>query len=94
MGEGESDPSVTSQYDLKFHLALSKATGNIFLHKIYSSLMSYFYPIIERNHRLEGPQEGFVKLHEDMLQVIRTRDDMSVEKVIDNSVHRWLRNFD
>jgi GntR family transcriptional regulator, transcriptional repressor for pyruvate dehydrogenase complex len=92
--QSEVDFDAILQYDLKFHDALGRATKNILVEKIYSFVMELFSPYIEKTYESEKNGIHAFKLHEDIINSLKSRDINKAMEATEKSIEEWRRRFE
>lgn len=86
---GERDPHVLTQCDLDFHIALGHATHNPLLEQIYTFVLEYFTPSIEKTHENETTGMIAFKTHQQILTALKARDLQQAFKAVEDSLQVW-----
>ncbi len=75
--------------DLKFHYALIDIARNPLLGRIVSGVYSLFWPSVENTLKSKQEYMGAYQKHDDILEVIKSRDKSRIPQVIDKSLEVW-----
>ncbi|WP_321992282.1 FCD domain-containing protein [Marispirochaeta aestuarii] len=78
-----------ARYDLEFHAAMGRATGNRLIERTYSFILDFFAPSIEHTH--ENQQKGLQALdvHRKILDALSEKRIDKALAAIDNSMVVW-----
>jgi DNA-binding FadR family transcriptional regulator len=74
MEENAGDPSLTSQADLDFHLAIATATHNPLISAIVDPIIAPLYRTISASHAYPALIQLSLEGHRPVLAAIRSRD--------------------
>jgi GntR family transcriptional regulator, transcriptional repressor for pyruvate dehydrogenase complex len=78
-----------AKYDLEFHAAMGRATGNRLIERTYSFILDFFAPSIEHTHENQKKGLQALDVHKRILDALtEKRIDKAVD-AIDNSMVVW-----
>jgi len=91
----EENPSVfdLTEADLAFHRALGEATGNEAAGKVYSFILEYFRPFMERLHAKSEYRDASLKLHAALFRAVMDKDLGTAEKALEAFDLKWEKLF-
>jgi len=88
--EEKDDYHLLASLDMEFHDLLADVTKNRLVKKIYSLIMSFFAPSVQESHRNQGYHaERAIRVHEDLLEALRLRDNNMAAEAVKASVDTW-----
>jgi len=89
IASGVSDPSVLAHSDINFHRAMGRATKNPLVEKVYSFVLEFFYPYIERVASKPNFGRNTLRNHSALLNGFIKRDVESVLRALDAHSLTW-----
>jgi GntR family transcriptional regulator, transcriptional repressor for pyruvate dehydrogenase complex len=87
--DGERDPHILTQCDLNFHIALGRATRNPLLEQIYTFVLEYFAPSIEKTHENETSGMIAFQTHQQILDALKAQNLQQATQAIEDSLQVW-----
>ncbi len=85
--------SELTEADLAFHRALGEATGNEPAAKVYSFILEYFRPFMERLHANPEYRGASMQLHEALFRAVTDKDLGTAEKALEAFDLEWEKLF-
>jgi len=85
----EADPEVLTELDLRFHLAMGKATKNELIRKVYEFTLDLFAPSIKETHMRPDNSRNALKHHENILAGLTAKDRDRAEAAVEESIQQW-----
>lgn len=83
------DHKVMAEYDISFHVTLSKAAGNILVEKIYNFTLDLFRDSIESTYKKPKNATNAITLHENIYNAIIEKNIDNAIKAISESMEQW-----
>jgi GntR family transcriptional repressor for pyruvate dehydrogenase complex len=87
--KGVSDAKALTQLDLRFHLAVGRATKNELIRKVYEVTLDLFAPSIEETHRRPDNSRNALRHHTNILAGLEARDRDRAESAVRESITQW-----
>jgi GntR family transcriptional repressor for pyruvate dehydrogenase complex len=85
----EGDSKSLTELDLRFHLAIGRATKNELIRKVYEFTLDLFAPSIEETHKRPDNRANALKHHENILSGLVARDRELAEAAVQESIKQW-----
>lgn len=83
------DYKVTAMEDIKFHIALGKATCNSLVEKLYSFTLDLYKDSIETTHKNQVKAEKAIQFHENIYNALVEKNIEKAVKAIEESMESW-----
>ena len=87
--KGVSDAKALTELDLRFHLAVGRATKNELIRKVYEVTLDLFAPSIEETHRRPDNSRNALRHHTNILAGLEARDRDRAESAVRESITQW-----
>lgn len=75
--------------DLRFHMALAEATGNILVKDIYGLVMEFYRSSIRTTYVKERTGRNALKIHRNILEALQLRDVELARERVRESILEW-----
>jgi GntR family transcriptional repressor for pyruvate dehydrogenase complex len=85
----EADSKSLTDLDLRFHVAIGRATKNELIRKVYEFTLDLFAPSIEETHKRPDNRANALKHHENILRGLAARDRERAEAAVQESIKQW-----
>ena len=89
LSSSNRDYRTMAKYDINFHIALGKATGNSLVEKIYSFTLDLFKDSIEATHKNQDNAVKAITLHENIYNSLIEKNIDNAVKAIEESMEQW-----
>ena len=86
----DAGPEAMTDLDVRFHLAVAKATRNELIRKVYEFTLDLFTPSIQETHRRPNNSRIALAHHQKILAGIEARDRARAEAAVEESLEQWV----
>lgn len=89
----ERDAAKLAAVDARFHTSLARSTHNPLVEKIYNFTLELYFPTIVSTYEARKDRKEFLyslKLHEDILHAVKSRDKAEGARAVDASLSTWM----
>jgi GntR family transcriptional regulator, transcriptional repressor for pyruvate dehydrogenase complex len=93
VADGVRDPKQLAEADLQFHHALARATHNELVQKIYSFVLEFFAPYVERSSSVPDVGSRAIALHAGIIAALKQRDLAMAAQSAEASLQVWRELF-
>jgi GntR family transcriptional repressor for pyruvate dehydrogenase complex len=89
----ESDKDKLVEADIRFHNALSRATRNTYVSRLYTYIMNFFQFYIAKTYENENNIQSACAFHSAIYQAVRDRDPARAVEATRQSIEDWAEKF-
>lgn len=89
----DAPPDTIADCDLRFHGALSAATGNPLVENVYAVVLDFFKPLIRETYNRSGNGRNAVALHAQLIEAFRSRDAEACRSATVAASKQWAQRF-
>ena len=89
----ESDKDKLVEADIRFHNALSQATRNTYVSRLYTYIMNFFQYYIAKTYENDNNIQSAYTFHSAIFQAVRDRDAARAVEITRQSIEDWAEKF-
>lgn len=79
------------ELDMAFHHAMAQASGNVLIQQLYTSLLRFFEPMIQKTYQVPGNREMALQLHQAIYDALVAGDEQAATQAVANAIDGWIK---
>ena len=76
---------------MAFHHAMAQASGNVLIQQLYTSLLRFFEPMIQKTYQVPGNREMALQLHQAIYDALVAGDEQAATQAVANAIDGWIK---